>query len=126
MNYAVITLGSNLESGKEYLEKAISIIAEHCEQTHFSEIYKTEPEGRHKQSLYYNCVAEISTQSDFDSWENFAKTTEKEFGRTRENSEKGIISLDIDIVIWNKAIIRPQNLRMNFMLKGIHQLASEL
>ncbi len=126
MNTFLITIGSNTDNGLKLISKCIDLIKEDSVEAVFSSIYRTEAEGIHSVGTYLNSVGLITTDRDICYWETMFKDIELQYGRTDEMRKKHIVPIDIDITIWNDEIIRPANLKMNYIKKGLYQIGVEL
>ena len=87
-----------------------------------SSIYETVACGSIKSPNYLNAVVKIFTDTDHQELHNVLKTMEKAHGRTPESKLSGKIPLDIDIVVWNGEIIRPQDWKQDYFQTGLKEL----
>lgn len=122
MNIALISLGSNMPLGEENILESIKQILEKAESGRFSSVYDTEPEGIHRHAKYKNCVGEIFTPLSYEEWELFFKDLEIRLGRTPELRMQGNVPIDIDIIIWNREVLRPKDLSMEYVKEGLRSL----
>lgn len=125
MNQALISLGSNMPVGEKNILECISRILDRAQSGRFSGIYETEPEGIHRHAKYRNCVGEISTREDLQTWNAFFKAIEKELGRNDVLRTQGNVPIDIDIVQWNNTVLRPKDLAMEYMKEGLSELSNQ-
>ena len=87
-----------------------------------SSIYETVACGSIKSPNYLNAVVKIFTDTDHQELHDVLKTMEKTHGRTPESKLSGKIPLDIDIVVWNGEIIRPQDWKQDYFQTGLKEL----
>ncbi|MCM1094059.1 MAG: 2-amino-4-hydroxy-6-hydroxymethyldihydropteridine diphosphokinase [Lachnospiraceae bacterium] len=121
MNHFVISLGSNSSDRCEKMEITLSHLKSVLQVEECSEIYETLPWGGGDRS-YVNCVIAGSTTMDMESLNSLAKQWEMECGRNAETKRLHIVPIDIDIVIWNDAILRPKELTRDYFLKGYDKI----
>lgn len=109
MNSFTLLMGSNFEP-KQNIDKAKDLLSNLINVESFSSIRRSKAEGIKAQTYdvadYYNLICEGSTPLDLDILNKKLKQIENDLGRIRNIPENIEISMDIDIVIWNKKIIR--------------------
>ena len=98
---AIISIGSNVPDKRERVEKA-------CEEL--------------GQPDYCNAVARFSTTDDYETLRLFFKTMESDYGRVRHSDAVALIPLDIDIVMWDGAVLRQRDMGQEYMRIGLEQL----
>ncbi len=125
MNLFLVTLGSNTDEGEKLISLAIEQIKTLSVDAEFSSVYKSVAEGHSASKEYFNSVGIVSTDKSLSFWEEFFKQQEQLNGRDSEARKNHIVPLDIDITIWNQEVIRPANLKMNYIKKGLRQLTSK-
>jgi 2-amino-4-hydroxy-6-hydroxymethyldihydropteridine diphosphokinase len=54
------------------------------------------------------------------------KSWEAECGRTPESKQKGVVPIDLDIVMWNSEVVRPVDYSRSYVSMGIAQLLAQL
>lgn len=122
MNNALISLGSNVPYGDQNILEAIKQIQKQVFSAKFSSIYESEPIGSHLHAMYNNCVGQIYTHKSADELEVFFKNLERTMGRNEETRKSGNVPLDIDLVIWNGEVRRPNDLAAEYLREGLDQL----
>lgn len=123
MNRIVLGLGSNTPEAEANIHKAILFLSERFPDLIHSSVYKTEPEGDAVPGTqYYNAVAKAST--DLSTYEviSMLKAYETENGRSQVLKEKGIIPIDIDLVIHGEIILRPHEINCNYFRIGADEI----
>ena len=113
MNTVLISLASNTPDKLRQMNNAFAAS---------SSIYETVACGSIKSPNYLNAVVKIFTDTDHQELHNVLKTMEKAHGRTPESKLSGKIPLDIDIVVWNGEIIRPQDWKQDYFQTGLKEL----
>lgn len=114
-----ISIGSNTADKRERVTQAISDLEERFPGFVCSDIYESEcwrKEGR----PYMNAVARFETSSTSEGLEAVFKQLEKEAGRVHDGS--GMVTLDIDLVVYGKTVLRERDFYHDFFQKGYRQL----
>lgn len=119
MNHGIISLGSNVPDKKRILLHAITALGVNVIEA--TPPYM-DPEDNDNRKPYLNIVALIETTMDFDSLLDSFKKQETEAGRTPAGKISGEIPLDIDIVVFNDNIIRPEDYRRPYFTRGYRML----
>ena len=112
MNTVLISLASNTPDKLRQMNNAFAELQEMGLVAASSSIYETVACGSIK----------IFTDTDHQELHNVLKTMEKAHGRTPESKLSGKIPLDIDIVVWNGEIIRPQDWKQDYFQTGLKEL----
>lgn len=117
----VIGIGSNTSDRQFQIEKAIEALLTKFEQGQVSDVYESEAVNG-KDAPYLNAVFAGITTLDMDATIKWLKETERNAGRTEIDSIEGKISLDLDLVIWDRRIIRPKDFDRHYFNIGYRQL----
>jgi 2-amino-4-hydroxy-6-hydroxymethyldihydropteridine diphosphokinase len=110
MNKTYLLLGSNIGKSQQQLATAIQIIKKNIGKiTRHSKLYVTAAWGNTDQPDFLNQVIIVETKLDALQTMKTILSIEKEMGRIRtvKNAPRVI---DIDILFFNKEIIKQQNL----------------
>lgn len=114
MNKAVICIGSNedkeanIASSRLLLSKIFSNIV-------YSETCITKPYGRNYENDFINQLGIIHTEQTKDEVSLILKSIEIEMGRTSLDKEEGIVIIDIDLIIWNDEILKPEEMARTYI-----------
>ena len=122
MNTVLISLASNTPDKLRQMNNAFAELQEMGLVAASSSIYETIACGSIKSPNYLNAVVKIFTDTDHQELYDVLKTMEKAHGRTPESKLSGKIPLDIDIVVWNGEIIRPQDWKQDYFQTGLKEL----
>lgn len=114
-----LCLGSNCSS--RLVEEAIEWLGTVLTDVRSSGLYSTPPLKGNGDS-YFNAVVTGSTSNSLDECNATFKTYERECGRDERCREKGIVPIDIDIVIWNDKVIRERDYIQNYFRIGYTRL----
>jgi len=106
MKRAFLSLGSNLGDRVENIRAAVAALpSAGIEVVRTSSLYRTEPVDVRAQPWFVNCVAEVSTELMPLRLLKALQRVEKSLGR-RRGSPKGPRTIDIDILLYENAVIR--------------------
>ncbi len=131
MNKAFLLTGANLGDRVASLEKASTLIAEHCGQIiQSSSLYETAAWGMEDQPAFINQAHEISTALNARQLMRKILRVEKTMGRIREQ-KYGPRLIDIDILFFNDEIHEypllrlphPELHRRRFALEPMKEIA---
>lgn len=123
LSQAIISIGSNVPDKKKRVENACEELKSLFPSFESSPIYTTGAVGRCTgQPDYCNAVARLSTSDDYEALKKFFKEKESEYGRVHDGSRTTLVPLDIDIVVWNGAVMRPRDMQQEYMRIGLEML----
>jgi 2-amino-4-hydroxy-6-hydroxymethyldihydropteridine diphosphokinase len=134
MKRVYLSLGSNLGDRLGHLQRAIEELGRSgLKLVRISSYYRTEPVEFLSQGWFVNCVAEVETDLMPLRLLSVCKQIERELGRRRGVS-KGPRAVDIDILLYDNAVIRSPDLviphgsmaERRFVLAPLAELAPEL
>lgn len=120
-----ISIGSN-EQRKDNLELARRRLSELFPGIRFSAEEETEPLFFRRPNLFSNQVARF--MSDWQASEVTArlKSIEKEAGRTSEEKKQEIVRLDIDLLVCDSVIYKPEDLKRDYIARGLKELMRDI
>ncbi|MBN1972091.1 MAG: 2-amino-4-hydroxy-6-hydroxymethyldihydropteridine diphosphokinase [Sedimentisphaerales bacterium] len=132
---AYIGIGSNLGNRKEYIDKAVKMLAdtEKIDSVRMSDLLETTSLGKIAQPDYLNAVAEVKTSLGPEVL--YKKLIEIENSLGRQRKEKwSSRTIDLDLLLFGDAVINTAELTVphsqmhlrSFVLKGLCQLNGEL
>jgi deoxyguanosine kinase len=135
MIIAYIGLGSNLGDRKDFIHKALKILAESkdVEIVSVSDIIETAPLRGANQPEYLNAVAQIKTVLTAEDLHKTLVSIETSLGRTRKEKWSSR-TIDLDLLLFGEEIINspdltvphPQMHLRSFVLKGLRELNRKL
>lgn len=117
----VISVGSNCGDRKKSVEETIEWLKSILSQVQCSSIYET-PCAKHTGIPYMNVVISGFYQGQGFELEDLLKEKEHQMGRNTECREKGLVPVDIDIVILDGDITKPWDYRQKFFQIGYSQI----
>jgi len=135
MTIAYIGLGSNLGDRKDFIHKALKVLAEtkNIEVARVSDLIETVPLGGANQPKYLNAVAQIKTALTAKDLHRILLNVETSLGRIR-GEKWSSRTIDLDILLFGEEIINTSDLTIphpqmhlrSFVLKGLCQLDADL
>ncbi|HWC20011.1 MAG TPA: 2-amino-4-hydroxy-6-hydroxymethyldihydropteridine diphosphokinase [Terriglobales bacterium] len=108
---AYLSLGSNLGDRVANLRDCITHLGTVGEVLTVSSFYETEPVDLREQPWFLNCAVELATALTAEGLLQRIQAIETALGRKRE-VRKGPRTIDIDIVLFNSAVIVQANLQI--------------
>lgn len=122
MNEALICIGSN--ENKEYNMSECRRLLEHIfSDITYSDICISIPYGKNYKNDFLNQLAIIKTDKEKIEFESLLKDLEKQLRRNPEDKIMGIVKIDIDLIIWNGLVTKPEDLSRSYVQALIHELA---
>lgn len=112
INVCYIGLGSNQGDSRKILELAVSAIGsiDGVKIIAFSRIFHTEPQGDKDQPWFLNQVVKIACTLEPERLLLQLQGIENKLGRMRTERRYGPRSIDLDILLYGRALINTPNL----------------
>lgn len=108
MNTFIISMGSN-ENRTENMSRCRCLLSKYYPDVMFSEMINTEPFGDNYQSDFFNQLALINSEDDDLAITERLKMIESEIGRHADEKSRGIIKIDVDLLVVNGNIIKVED-----------------
>ncbi len=121
-NTAVICLGANSPDSARQLLRARALLIGAGVVVSVTPAYPSEPEYCPADPLYTNQILVVETPLALDALTSLCKAHESRYRRPAE----GTVAVDIDIVYWNDACIRPRDASSAYFHTGIAMLPTAL
>ncbi len=125
MNQAVIAFGSNI-SPAQNIQKAKKHLSAHADILNESRITQTKPIGIQDQPDFLNGSWLIETGLSQKILNQHLKKIEDSLGRDRTAKKFGPRTIDLDIIVWNNAIVDPDVFTRDFLKAEIAELLPDL
>lgn len=116
-----ISIGSN-EQRKDNLELARRRLSEIFPGIRFSAEEETEPLFFSRPNLFSNQVARFVSDWQVGEVTARLKSIEQEAGRTSEEKKQEIVRLDIDLLVCDSVIYKPEDLKRDYIARGLKEL----
>ncbi|MGN1238558.1 MAG: 2-amino-4-hydroxy-6-hydroxymethyldihydropteridine diphosphokinase [Muribaculaceae bacterium] len=121
MNTLTLSIGSNSKDREWQMKHGIEWLKHIFSDAKVSSVYNSVAvNGR--DSDYLNAVMTASTKLDLDDTIALMKQYEAVCGRTPASKLQGVIPIDIDIVLWNNDVIRPNDFARQYFQRGWQEL----
>ncbi len=112
MSRAFISVGSNINP-EENVRKAILELSLRTRIIGVSTVYLTEPEGRRKEALFYNCVVEVDTVIPPEELKYMVlRGIEDDLGRRRVEDKFAERTIDLDLILYEDLILDTDRLKI--------------
>ena len=117
-------LGSNSDADNR-LDVAVQAVAETFKIIGVGSRIMTEPEETQVNSMpYLNQAIVFQTEQSPEEIVSAFKLIELQNGRTSDSKRSGIVPLDIDLLIYDKLVLRPSDLQRTYVKSAIAGLPS--
>jgi 2-amino-4-hydroxy-6-hydroxymethyldihydropteridine diphosphokinase len=124
MNNCIIGIGSNIEADKN-IPEMLKLLGTEVEIVQVSQMVQTKPIGITEQPDYTNGAVRIVTEMNLEELTTFLKQMEDQMGRDRTQKKFGPRNIDLDILIWNNAVVDPDYYTRNFLRNSAAELGFE-
>ena len=121
MHSCLICIGSNYNR-KENLLLARRRLTALFPSIRFTGEQETRPLFFRNPALFSNQVARFYTDADAERVVKELKTIEKEAGREKEDKNREKVCLDIDLLVFDNRVLKPEDLKRDYILKGLEEL----
>lgn len=130
-NQFIILLSSNQEALKN-MEAAKELLIKIFPEILFSESIESDAVVNEKgkdillvPKSYLNAIAIGRTLINIEEMQIFLKQSETALGRTRGPLSDGLVAIDLDLVEWNKKVLRPKDAAQSYYKKCIENINSK-
>jgi len=124
MNDCIIGIGSNIDADRNITEM-LRLLAAKVEIVQVSQMVQTKPIGIAEQADYTNGAVRIRTKMSLETLSLYLKMLEDQMGRDRSQKKFGPRNIDLDILIWNNAIVDPDYYTRDFLRNSAIELGYE-
>ena len=121
MHSCLICIGSNYNR-KENLLLARRRLTALFPSIRFTGEQETRPLFFRNPALFSNQVARFYTDADAERVVKELKTIEKEAGREKEDKKREKVCQDIDLLVFDNRVLKPEDLKRDYILKGLEEL----
>ncbi len=113
-HHCLICLGSN-EGYTQRFAHAREALCIHFPDIRFSKEMETEAIGDLFLSPFCNQLAQFTTSLSAEDTRCILKQIEKDNGRTPEDKAMGIVKLDIDLLMYDAIVLKPEDMERDFV-----------
>lgn len=128
LHRVVIGIGSNTADSRANVEEAVGWCKMFFNTTVCSTLYSTRPYGAKACSVgfdYTNAVVIATTDLDAKTVNESLKRYETQHGRDSVSRVSGIVTIDLDLVIYDDMVMRPQEINREYFAKGYKEIGSK-
>lgn len=118
-----VCIGSN-ECRKENLLLARNRLRELFHTVYFSTEEDTEPLFIKRSFPFSNQLARFESSRSADEVILLLKTIEMEAGRTPDDKKMEIVRLDIDLLLCDDVVVKPDDMNRDYISRGLSELSS--
>lgn len=104
MHQAILSVGSNIKP-QENCRQAEEILSDEHTLIGRSSYIVTAPVGYQKQDDFLNGAYLVETALSYDEFNRYLKEVEQRLGRVKGPIKSGPRTMDLDIIIWDGAIV---------------------
>ncbi|MCD7925073.1 2-amino-4-hydroxy-6-hydroxymethyldihydropteridine diphosphokinase [Phocaeicola sp.] len=117
----LLCMGSNTDRSAR-LSEAREALSSAFPDIHFGELMETEAIGSGMRSPFSNQLAKFTTTLTPDSVHELFKKLEQRSGRTPEDKAAGIVKLDIDLLVVDDKVLKPEDMEREYIRRGLRIL----
>lgn len=119
----VVGVGSNAPERAELMKQIIEMLGNTLKAIQASDVYETLALSPEDASPFLNAVVAGLTNKSHEDFVAECKAWEKKLGRG--DAAPGIIPVDLDVVIYNGKIVRPDDFERSYFNIGYRQLLAQ-
>lgn len=117
----IVAIGSN-KLRTNNMQFARQQLMKHFPGIRFSAEEETMPIGNIPMASFSNQMAVFNTEWKVEEVKRLLKEIEKQAGRTIEEKQQGVIRLDIDLLIADNVVLKPADMKYDYIQRGIKML----
>lgn len=120
-HHCLLCMGSNTNRFTQ-LSDARKVLSEAFPDIHFGELMETQAIGSGFHSPFSNQLARFTTTLSSESVHNLFKELERHSGRHPGDKAQGIVKLDIDLLTFDNKVLKPEDMKREYIRRGISLL----
>lgn len=120
-HHCLLCMGSNTDRSAQ-LSVARKALCATFPDIRFGEMMETEAIGSGFHSPFSNQLAKFSTTLSPDSVHDLFKELERQSGRVPEDKALGVVKLDIDLLVFDNEVLKPEDMKREYVRKGMSVL----
>lgn len=114
MNKALLSIGTN-QDREDNLALCHDLLNRMFSGISYSKTSVTAPYGDHYKADFLNQLALVYTDQEKEEVLKGLKWVESRIGREKDDKEKGIVKIDVDLVIWNDEVLKLADLGKSYI-----------
>ena len=120
-HHCLLCMGSNTNRFTQ-LSDARKVLSEAFPDIHFGELMETQAIGSGFHSPFSNQLARFTTTLSSESVHNLFKELERHSGCLPGDKAQGIVKLDIDLLTFDNKVLKPEDMKREYIRRGISLL----
>ena len=120
-HHCLLCMGSNTNRFTQ-LSDARKVLSEAFPDIHFGELMETQAIGSGFHSPFSNQLARFTTTLSSESVHKLFKELERHSGRLPGDKAQGIVKLDIDLLTFDNKVLKPEDMKREYIRRGISLL----
>lgn len=120
-HYCLLCMGSNTNRFTQ-LSDARKALSEAFPDIHFGELMETEAIGSGFHSPFSNQLASFTTALPPGAVHDLFKVLEHRSGRLSTDKAAGIVKLDIDLLMYDNVVLKPEDMKREYIKQGLTKL----
>ena len=124
MHRCILCIGSNYHA-ETYMKMAEQLLSQRFPYIRWGKMIKTIPENTRHPAPYLNRAAQVETNWDAKTLREYFKCIEKAYGRTSTSKQTGIIPIDIDLLMIDGIVLKPEDMKKRYVRQALQELSSE-
>lgn len=117
-HHTIICIGSNVAERLDIVRRAMSELEQWLRITATSEYYEFDDDSGVGKP-YVNIVVAGIPLIDFETMQTNIKILERSYGRDAASKRRGVMPLDIDVVVWEGRVIDREQYMRPYFLHGL-------
>ena len=117
-HHCLLCMGSNTDRLK-HLSEARKALTATFPDVCFGRLMETEAIGSGFYSPFSNQLASFTTTLLPDAIHAFFKQLERCSGRMPDDKAKGIVKLDVDLLMFDSEVLKPEDMQREYICKGM-------
>ena len=120
-HHCLLCIGSNTNRFTQ-LSDPRKVLSEAFPDIHFGELMERQAIGNGFYSPFSNQLARFTTTLSSESVHNLFKELERHSGRLPGDKAQGIVKLDIDLLVFDNKVLKPEDMKREYIRRGISLL----
>ena len=121
LHTCILCIGTNYYK-MAYMAYARQHLEKHFPNIRYSPEMETEAIGNRFLSPFSNQVATFETTLSAEEVRAICKQIEIDLGREPLDKSYGVVRMDIDLLMYDDTVLKPQDLERDFVVKGMKSL----
>ena len=121
MHKILLGIGTNIDTCFN-MKQATDYLRYYFPNIKFTSTIETKPYGDMFTTPFINALAYFETDKSKDEIQLQLKLIEKKMGRKSSHKKEGVIIIDIDLIKWNNEVLKPDDLKRDYMQQLLQEI----